>query len=54
MIGSFGICLRQAPIEFVLTATIVVSSTKLSVGGGGLKKGMRTKVNDIIFRFENA
>ena len=24
-------------MEFVLTATIVVSSTKLSVGGGGLK-----------------
>ena len=33
--------MRQAPIEFVLTATIVVSSTKLSVGGGGLKKGTK-------------
>ena len=31
IIGSLGICFRQAPIEFVVTATIVVSSTKLSV-----------------------
>ena len=36
-IGSFGICFRQAPIELVVTANIMVNATKLSVDLGGLQ-----------------
>ncbi len=37
VLGSLGIILRSAPIQPVLTATIVVKATKLSFGPGTLE-----------------